>query len=354
MPNGVRNSIWAVFFLAGMAFMAALIFMLRPEMFSNQTVREKPGSLVVVGAAERDAVKIEDKPAPVVREPAEEISTPSRVEKQEVKVEQARPVAEKQSEAVPPPTAEPSPSPLPAALAAATPSRITEVVRRLKPGRAVFGHVSLMGELPPLKTMPVADGFCGPRSSSTTMVSRAYLRAKDNSLTDVVVSLEARNLDKYWKEPAQPVIITQRNCQFEPYVTAIQLGQRVTFENLDPVLHNVHTRPAVSKNRSINLAQMPKAKPVVADFAAPEMFVRVECNVHPYMVAYVCVMPHPFFAVTKEDGRFQIPNVPVGDYTLVATHRSGGSISQKVRVTEDEAPDVELVLQAPREVAQNQ
>jgi plastocyanin len=244
---------------------------------------------------------------------------------------------------------------LPAAHAPAAPVLVpsTEIVHRLKPRRAVFGHVSLLGELPPAKEIALADSFCGPHSSATTFRSHVFLRAEDNSLADVVVSLQARSLDKHWMEPAQPVVITQRNCQFEPYVTAIQLGQKVTFENLDPVLHNVHTLPTVSRNRSINVAQMPKGKPIVADLVAPEMFLRVECNVHPYMVAYICVIAHPFFAVTKEDGRFQIPNVPAGEYTVLATHRRAGSIARKVRVTDDEAPEVELVLEAPREVAQN-
>jgi hypothetical protein len=100
MRNGVRNTIWVVFFLAGMAFMAALIFMLRPELFSNQTVRERPGSLVVVGAVEKERAEIENEPTPVVREPAREIATASRAEKEEVKVEPAQPVVEKKPQAV--------------------------------------------------------------------------------------------------------------------------------------------------------------------------------------------------------------------------------------------------------------
>jgi plastocyanin len=362
MPNGVRNSIWAVFFLAGMAFMAALIFMLRPDLFSNPTVRERPGSLVIVGAAERDAAKNEDEPkaAPLVREPAKKIATPLSAEKEEVKVEPVRPVAEKQPEAVPHPVAEQPPLSLPAAPAIAAQ---VENVRRLRPVRAVFGHVTLLGDLPPAKELLVKDGFCGPHTPATTFVSRVFIRAKDNSLADVLVSLEARSLDKRYWHALPPVVIKQRNCEFEPYVTAIQLGQKVTFENLDPVLHNIHTLPSIydrdkndrwrELNRSINVAQMPKGKPVVAEFTSPENFIRVECNVHPWMVAYVCVMPNPFFAVTKQDGRFEIPNVPEGEYTVVATHRRGGSISKKVRVTADEAPEVELVLEAPKDVAQN-
>jgi plastocyanin len=162
--------------------------------------------------------------------------------------------------------------------------------------------------------------------------------------------LRGRDLEKrHWPEPPQTAVVAQRGCQFEPYITAIQLGQTVTFENLDPVLHNVHARPTESRNREWNVAQMPKGRPVVLEFKQPENFIRVECSVHSYMVAYICVMPHPFFALTKEDGRFVIPNVPPGEYTVEASHRKAGVIKQKIIVKEDESPDLEFTFPRPAE-----
>src|SRR5947207_3315183 len=107
MPNGVRNSIWAVFFLAGMAFMAALIFMLRPNLFSNHAVTERPGSSLVVGSAERDQAQIEAEEAAAI-DIATTVPHPARlahVEKEQVKVEPAPAVMEKQPDAVEQPVA---------------------------------------------------------------------------------------------------------------------------------------------------------------------------------------------------------------------------------------------------------
>lgn len=182
-----------------------------------------------------------------------------------------------------------------------------------------------------------------------------FLRATDNSLADVVVFLESENLQKrYWlAAPKQPVI-TQRGCQFEPYITVIQVGQKVAFENLDLILHNVHIRPAESRNREINVAQMPKARPIIAEFKEPENFIRFECNVHPYMVGYICVLPTPFFALTDQNGRFHIPNVLAGRYTVRAMHRRLASIEQKITVSDEESAEVEFSFNAPTELAQKQ
>ena len=354
MPNGVRNSIWAVFFLAGMAFMATLIFMLRPDVFSNSGVREKPGSTVMLGGytepeaslAVAEAETTTDmtvQPAPQVAGSRKQTPAPAKAESR-----RAAPPEQIQETNPEPVVAEE----LPTARAAAIPEAhgVVATGRHVRVGRSVFGHVILLGELPPPKSLPVADGFCGPHSSATTIVSRVYVRAKDNSLADTLVYLRGWNLEKHhWGPLPQSAVITQRGCQFQPYITAIQLGQTVTFENLDPVLHNVHTRPTESRNREWNVAQMAKGRPIVLEFKQPENFIRVECNVHPYMVGYICVMPHPFFALTKEDGRFLIPNVPPGDYTLVASHRRAGIVEQKIVITDDQSPEVELTLRAPVE-----
>lgn len=353
MPNGVRNSIWAVFFLAGMAFMAALVFMMRPELFSRREVREKPGSAVILASARTE----EPEPSPDDAPPA--ASTPllkPNVAPPSSQVAQRRPALQAAVAADP----EEAVSELPIVQSSgAVPPRVptalgSVVVQNARPGRSVFGHVKLIGDLPAAKALPVADKFCGPHSVATTIVSRTYLRAADNSLADVLVVLTGEKLTKRrWPAAATNPVIVNRNCQFEPYITAIQLGQSVTFENRDQTLHNVHLRPAMAENGELNVAMMPRSRPIVAKFRAAEPFIRVECNVHPYMVAYICVVSHPFFALTKEDGRFEIPNIPPGEYTLMAAHRKAGVREKKVTVTDDQSAEVEFVFEAAIDVAQD-
>jgi len=80
-------------------------------------------------------------------------------------------------------------------------------------------------------------------------------------------------------------------------------------------------------------------------FDAPEKFLRFKCDVHPWMFAYVCVVDHPYFSVSGEDGTFKIENVPPGKYTLEATHRKVGTLTKEVEV-KDEAVNLELTFKA--------
>jgi plastocyanin len=352
MPNGVRNSIWAVFFLAGMAFMAALVFMVRPDFFSKTAVRERPGSSVIL--AESPGPQPEPaRPAPLPTlapaPKAEAKPAATKTAPQSTRLE--TPVVDQAAEAVP---ELPVVSAVPVAPGPSAIPLTSTIVDNVRPGRSVLGHVKLIGDLPPTKSLPVADKFCGSHSVATTIVSRTYLRAADNSLAGVLVVLTGEKLTKRrWPAAAINPVIVNRNCQFEPYITAIQLGQSVTFENRDEVFHNVHLRPAMAENGEVNVAMMPRSRPIVAKFRAAEPFVRVECNVHPYMVAYISVVSHPFFALTKADGKFQIPNIPPGEYTLMAAHRKAGVREKKVTVTYDQSPEVEFVFEAATDVAQN-
>src|SRR3954466_13632791 len=171
MPNGVRNSIWAVFFLAGMAFMAALIFMLRPELFTKSGVREKPGSSLVIGGTKQQPPNEVAGPGVAARStalPKLAIWVEHREEK--VEIQTPRVTAERQPKVAEHRVEQPRLAPPAVPVTALKPN--AEVVHRLTPGRSVLGHISLIGDFPPPKSLAVADRFCGPHSSATAIVSR--------------------------------------------------------------------------------------------------------------------------------------------------------------------------------------
>jgi hypothetical protein len=85
----------------------------------------------------------------------------------------------------------------------------------------------------------------------------------------------------------------------------------------------------------------------VKNFDQPEVMVRVMCNIHPWMRAYIGVLPHPFYAVTSSDGVFEIRNLPPGQYTLEAWHEKLGTQQQKVTVGPKESPKVEFIFGQP-------
>jgi plastocyanin len=211
----------------------------------------------------------------------------------------------------------------------------------------ITGKVTLKGTPPPEKELPVADGFCGPESKSKTFKGRVFRTGADAGLADVVVYLKEAPAGSA-AAATQPKVLDQHGCQYEPYILAVQVNEPIVVKNSDPVLHNVHTRPTNPANKEQNLAQMAKGPDLTFKFAGAEPFMRVECNVHPYMVSYISVFDHPYFAVTDKDGNFTIKNVPKGNYTVVAAHRRAGNKEEKVAVAEGNAK-ADFSLEVPKQ-----
>lgn len=199
----------------------------------------------------------------------------------------------------------------------------------------ITGKVTLKGTPPPEKELPVADGFCGPGSTAKVFKGRVFRTGADAGLADVVVYLKEAPAGGAAK--TDKAELDQKGCQYEPYVQALQVNEPLVVKNSDAVLHNVHTRPTAAGNKEQNLAQMPGSKDLEFKFATAEQFIRVECNVHPYMVAYISVFDHPYFAVTDKDGNFTIKNVPKGSYTVEVAHRRAGKAEQKVTLADGNA-----------------
>jgi hypothetical protein len=126
-------------------------------------------------------------------------------------------------------------------------------------------------------------------------------------------------------KPSKPdVEIDQPCCRFIPHVLAAQEGQNMIIKNSAPVPHNA--KWTSRNNGEINPLIPAGQQFKVPDPLKPERFpINVECSIHPWMKAYVWVFSHPYFAVTDEDGNFEIKNVPVldGKLRIVSWHESG-------------------------------
>jgi hypothetical protein len=181
------------------------------------------------------------------------------------------------------------------------------------------------------------DPNCGPLHQEMP-TTHFYVLGPGGGLGDVVVALKGIR-GKSAGSTASPLIIEQKGCEYLPYIAACQTGQKVTVKNLDPVLHNVHTTPAIAGNPEENRAQMPHGPDLTFTFNAPEEFLRFKCDVHPWMFAYVSVFDHPWFSVSARDGTYRIHNVPPGHYLVEASHRKEGALEKPVDVR---ATDVRL------------
>ena len=160
-----------------------------------------------------------------------------------------------------------------------------------------------------------------------------------NALVRITKGLEGK---KFTDIPAQTVVLDQKNCQYQPRVIAVRVGQKVEFLNSDATFHNV--RSITNNNENFNVAMPSQNDQVVKTFDHAEIFVQTKCSVHPWMSASIAVVDHPYFSVTNAAGEFTIENLPPGQYTLEAWHEVFGTLTQKITVKENETLPLEFTF----------
>jgi plastocyanin len=134
--------------------------------------------------------------------------------------------------------------------------------------------------------------------------------------------------------------INQINEQFVPRVVAITTGTTVDFPNNDRIYHNVFS---LSKARTFDLGRYAAGTSRAVRFDRPGI-VRVFCEIHSHMSAWVLVFNHPFFAATDDEGRYAIPNVPAGTYSLAVWHETLPRETRRIVVPDTGVVDADFVL----------
>jgi plastocyanin len=157
---------------------------------------------------------------------------------------------------------------------------------------------------------------------------------------------ELRHVVVFLKDaPAQPtepmmVEIRQRDENFIPRVVAVPVGSDVGFPNDDPIYHNVFS---LSRAKRFDLGRYAAGKSKGVRMDRPGV-VRVFCDIHSHMSAFVLVFNHPFFDVTDDDGRFELPALPAGTYTLVGWYEGEARITRPVIVPPNTWAEIDLVV----------
>src|SRR3954470_11850981 len=146
------------------------------------------------------------------------------------------------------------------------------------------------------------------RQSSAGSLSVAVKDANGGPVSDAVVYAEGGNSGSAKRQ----AVIDQRDKQFVPYVSAVQVGTAVLFPNKDNIRHHVYSFSPAKKFELPLYAGIP-AEPVVFDKPG---FVTLGCNIHDWMIAYVAVLPTPYFQVTGKEGRAALKDLPAGQYTV--------------------------------------
>lgn len=165
-----------------------------------------------------------------------------------------------------------------------------------------------------------------------------------NRLRNVFVYVKDGLQGGLYPVPAEPVVLDQQKCWYVPRVIGVQVGQQLTIRNSDPLLHNVRAEGQI--NQPFDVGTPIQGMEVKRTFSTREVMVPFKCNVHAWMNAFVGVVEHPFFAVTDSDGRFAIPKLPPGTYTLEIWHERLGLQTQQVTVAAKGTKDVTFTYKA--------
>jgi plastocyanin len=197
-----------------------------------------------------------------------------------------------------------------------------------QPASGIRGRLDIRKLDKPAERRPdvAAPGAPGPRDVPDLRRGVVYLETAPRSAFDE-------------RDPGRAVM-DQRNERFVPHVLAVMVGTVVDFPNSDLIYHNVFS---LSRAKRFDLGRYAAGKSKGVRMDRPGV-VRVFCDIHSHMSAFVLVFNHPFFDVTDVEGRFQLPALPSGTYTLAAWYEGETRVTRSVVVPPAGWAEVDLVI----------
>ena len=195
---------------------------------------------------------------------------------------------------------------------------------------SISGTIRYLGPKPAPKKIDMSEDPACVAAHQGKAVDESLVVSPKGALGNAFIYVKGGLEGKRFETPSTPVVIDQKGCWFHPRVLGIQTNQTLQVVNSDPVTHNIH--PMAQINREWNHSQGAGDTPLARRFIKPEVMIRVKCNIHSWMHAYIGVVDNPYFAVSKDDGSYTIANLPPGTYTLGIWQENLGTREQQITV----------------------
>ena len=209
-------------------------------------------------------------------------------------------------------------------IATLVPPALAYEVGTVAGGGSIEGKVVYNGPAETRKIIPNKDvEVCGGiREEALIEVS------SDKGVQNAAVYLVDVAKGKGWLPAAKPPELDNVKCEFVPHVQVMRAGT-LDVVNKDPVLHNTHGY--YGNRTAFNMAQPNQGQSIPAELTRAGT-VRVDCDAHGWMEAWVYVVDNPYYSLTDADGKFSITDVPPGTYKLIAVQSFTRPVEQSVTV----------------------
>jgi hypothetical protein len=191
-----------------------------------------------------------------------------------------------------------------------------QVVQLAQTG-TISGTVKWSGPLPRIPSCPIDKDpqVCDPDSHKVRDLDRLIV-GPQNGVANTVVFLKDISRGKAMDIPEQRRSLDQKQCRYEPHVLLVAENGPLQLKSSDAVLHTVHMDGAASYNLPFPFVDRPVTRTMPT-----AGLINVRCNGgHSWMNAEIMVVPHPYYTVTDESGKFKLTDVPPGQYQIVAWH----------------------------------